>query len=220
MSARIFGDALAGLNSPGRHPESRLGSHASCSQLHSALWRAPPGSTNCISMSRCVLVGSYDGHIAITCIDPTTPVSCLSARFAEDHHLSLTIQRMCGAAIECFSSAPIRLPSIGGTYVSRMRIKVALLATFPKFDLVIGADWIAATHATVTSDGLAQPSAHHLLLMQLGHEWEPFSEAQSIDDRSRSSPTPSEIIIRPEPHVGQGNKSYSIPLDLVCSGYL
>jgi hypothetical protein len=65
----------------------------------------------------------------------------------------------------------MRLPSIGGVYVSRMRINVGPLA---KFDLLIGEDWITATRAIITSDGLAEPSMCDLRHLSSDHTWQPF----------------------------------------------
>jgi hypothetical protein len=65
----------------------------------------------------------------------------------------------------------MRLPSIGGFYLSRIRMDVV---SMPKFDLVLGANWVAATHATVTADGLAEPSEDNLSCLQPGHSWVPF----------------------------------------------
>jgi hypothetical protein len=123
-------------------------------------------------MPRCVVAGSYGGHLAITCIDTTTSASRLSTYFADEHRLSMTITRTSGI-VECFCSALMRIPALGGVYASRTRIIVGYVA---KFDLVLGADWIEATHATVVSQGLARPSPRSLQRLQSGYTWEPFVE--------------------------------------------
>jgi hypothetical protein len=133
-------------------------------------------------MPRCVIFGFYDSHGAIVCIDSSFPESRLSAHFAEQHKLSLDtyLAYTATGARESYSCcfAPFRLPSVGGVYASRMRIPVTSL---PKYDLLIGSDWIAATRATVTSRGLEQPSKRDRLSLRFalrrgaGHSWEPNS---------------------------------------------
>jgi hypothetical protein len=114
--------------------------------------RNPTPTLQC-SMSPCIVFGSYGGRSAIVSIDPTAPTTLLSSRFAKEHDL------------RNLPKCPMRLPSIGGVYVSQMPITV--VEDLTKFDLVIGADWIAATNAVVTPHGLARPSKGDVIRLKL-----------------------------------------------------
>jgi hypothetical protein len=120
-------------------------------------------------MPCCSVIGSYDDRCAYILIDSSCSTSCVSNQFVRERKLGITVQNISQVAYStCF--APIRVPTIGGAYTSRFRIPVRSLV---KFDVLLGADWVKATGAIVSNDGLtlALPSPECLQSLADGHSW-------------------------------------------------
>jgi hypothetical protein len=120
-------------------------------------------------MPRRKMVGFYDCRCAMICIDSDASRSRLSDHFVKEHKIGITVQNVSGVAyITC--SAPVCILTIEGFFVSRFRIPVGSVK-YDAHDVLLGADWIAASRPNFTKQGMANPSVESLRSLPNGHFW-------------------------------------------------
>ena len=116
---------------------------------------------SCILRHCCV--GSCEGVPASIVIDFTRPSSMIAWGFVLVHNVPRAVRTDRNGVAVSYVHGELAVPIVSGAYRSRFRLDVNAVRPY---DIVLGADWMAAVGCRIQQGVLLDPDASHLPSLQ------------------------------------------------------